>query len=448
MGVRNENSTSYVHIDEPNVLNIHKAMEYNAAGEPVLRVSGSGTSAYESSGNISGSTDAFGRLRVSQPVTLFDSSHRFSDNALWAEDNTGGGSSAFVANEGLVNLSVGAAANDEVIRETKKVFSYQPGKSLLVMNTFVMNSAKAGLRQRVGYFGADNGIYIEQDGTTINLVKRSKVTGSVVDTQVAQSNWNVDKLDGTGVSGINLDLSKAQIFWVDLEWLGAGSVRCGFVINGQFVVCHIFHHANIDASTYITTASLPIRYEITNTAGTAGASTLKQICSTVLSEGGYTLTGGVKDIQTPLATPYNLILVDTYYPVISIRLKSSRLDAVAILSGLSIIGLSNNTNYQWKIIKGGTTTGGAWISGGADCSVDYNITGTSFTGGGYTLAQGWFQGSNQGSTPANILKDALFKLQLERDTFTSTPYEMTLVVGCDNATSGVYAGLNWEEITR
>src|SRR5210317_587345 len=217
--------------------------------------------------NRSTSNDAFGRLRVSNPHTLFDSSLRYGDNTeKWSEsetDNSGNSGSAHNANEGLMDITVGESSGDSIIRETKRVFSYQPGKSLLVLNTFVMNSPKTYLRQRVGYFGAENGVYLEQDNNSIYIVKRSKVTGSVVNTRILQANWNVDALDGDGVSGYTLDLTKAQILWSDFEWLGVGSVRVGFVINGQFIPVHIFHHANTsDASydglsTYITTATLP-----------------------------------------------------------------------------------------------------------------------------------------------------------------------------------------------
>jgi len=166
-----------------------------------------------------------------------------------------------------------------------------------------MSPAKTGLTQRVGYYGADNGFYLEQAGSSVSFVKRSVVTGSLVNTSVLQTNWNGDKLDGSGPSGLTLDLTKAQILWMDLEWLGVGSVRMGFVINGQFILCHTFNHANIIASTYITTASLPLRYEIFNTAGTSGTSTLKQVCSTVISEGGYELRGKQQSIGTPITAP-------------------------------------------------------------------------------------------------------------------------------------------------
>ena len=397
---------------------------------------------YSNSPNI----DAFGRLRVSNPFTLFDSSHRFADNGLWSTATAVSGSATFNSSQGLVDLDVTAASGSEVVRETTKVFSYQPGKSLLVLNTFVMATAKAGLRQRVGYYGAANGYYLEQDGTTVSFVERSSVSGSLVNTPVAQASWNVDPMNGSGASGITLDLTKAQILFMDLEWLGVGTVRIGFVIDGNFYVCHKFQHANIIASTYITTASLPLRYEITNTAATSGASTLKQICSTVLSEGGYELNGLQQAIGIPINTPRTLGTAGTFYPVISLRLKAARLDGIIILTALSIMPISTG-NFNWQVVATGTTTGGAWVSAGANSSVEYNITGTTFAGG-RILASGFFNATNQGSSQIDLLKEALFKFQLERNGLTSTPFELTLIVASDSGSDTLVASMDWEEISR
>ena len=393
--------------------------------------------------------DSFGRLRVSEPFTLFDSSHRFDDNGLWSTSTATGGTSVFNTNQGLVDLNVTAASGSSVLRETIKVFSYQPGKSLLVLNTFVMSSAKAGLTQRVGYFGTGNGYYLEQAGTTVQLVERSSVTGAVVNTPVLQANWNGDKLDGTGPSGLTLDLSKSQILWSDFEWLGVGSVRMGFVINGQFIVCHTFHHANLLASTYITTASLAIRYEIFNTAGTTGSSTLKQICSTVISEGGYELKGSQQAVGTPITTPRTFAVAGTFYPIVSIRLQSTRLDAIVIATAISFLGLGNSKSYQWQVVNGAITSGGTWFNAPGDSSVEYNLTGTSVTGG-RILASGYINSSNQGSPSLDILKEALFANQLERNTFTSTAYELTFQVAVATVSGGesAYASIDWEEISR
>lgn len=393
------------------------------------------------------SSDAFGRLRVSEPMTLFDSSHRYTDNGLWSSATTGTASATFVANEGLVNLSVGTASGDQLLRETNKVFPYQPGKSLLIMSTFIMAAAKTNLRQRVGYFGNDNGFYIEKDGLSVYLVKRSLVTGSVTNTRVVQADWNQDKLDGTGPSKLTLNLDNAQILYIDMEWLGLGTVRMGFVINGVFVPAHSFHHSNLITTTYITTASLPLRYEITNTGATASTSVLKQVCSTVISEGGYELRGLQQAVGTPITASRSTLASGAFLPIVSLRLKSARLDGIVILTAISLLGDGNNSNYNWQVQANLTTTGGTWTSAGANSSVEYNLTGTAITAG-RILASGYFSSSNQSSQSIDILKEALFKFQLERNYFTSTPYELALVVAGGSSGQPVYGSMDWEEISR
>lgn len=392
--------------------------------------------------------DSFGRLRVSEPFTLFDSSHRYRDNGLWNTLDTIGGTAVFSANEGLVNLNVTSTGGSQVVRETAKVFSYQPGKSLLVFNTFVMAPAQTGLRQRVGYYGTDNGIYIQLRDNILSFVERSSVTGLVTESIVPQAVWNVDTLDGNGPSGITLDITKAQILFMDIEWLGEGTVRLGFVIDGVFILCHRFNHANLITSTYITTASLPLRYEITNE-GTATATTLKQVCSTVISEGGYELRGTQQAIGTPITTPKTFAVAGTYYPIVGIRLKSTALDAIVITTAVSLLGLGNGKNYAWRIVQSAITTGGSWVSAGVDSSVEYNLTGTSVTGG-RILAQGYVNSSNQGSPSINILKEAIFASQLERNTFTGTPFELVIEMAIDTTggTLGAYASIDWEEVSR
>ena len=160
--------------------------------------------------------DAFGRARSSEPFTLFDSFHRYKDNNKFATSNTAGANISYNANTSSVSMNVGTALNAEVVRETTLVFSYQPGKSLQIINTFVMGEAKDGLRQRVGYFGAENGVYLERLGDEIAFVVRSNANNTIVNDRVVQSSWNIDKLDGLGVSKKTLDLEKANIFFVDV----------------------------------------------------------------------------------------------------------------------------------------------------------------------------------------------------------------------------------------
>jgi hypothetical protein len=428
------NSTNYIHPQETNLLNLAKAMEYNVQGQPVLRTT---------SGASPASNDAFGRLRVSNPLTLFDSFHRYNDNGKINTYTNGTASAVANTNAGLIDCTVGTDSGDAVYRESTKVFSYQPGKSLQVLTTFCMAPGKTNLRQRIGYFDTSNGVFLEQDGTTLRFRIRSSVTGSIQYESVDQADWNVDPLDGSGESTITLDITKAQILFFDIEWLGVGSVRCGFVIDGQFILAHVFNHANIITGTYMTTACLPVRMELENTGPTESSSLYKQICTTVISEGGYALTGRPLSIGHTLSAPYVLATPNTVYPIFSMRLKSNRLGAIVLPKNYSV-GLTGNHNFRFMIIIGGTTTGGTWVDAGSSSSVEYNLTATSISGG--RIGE-WKQiiGSNQFAGVADVADP--FQYQLERNTFTDTASELTICLTTSGNNVNVYGAVNWEEIT-
>jgi hypothetical protein len=346
--------------------------------------------------------DAFGRARFSQPYTLFDSQNRYEKNDLFSETTATGGSVSYVANASTVNLEVTASSGSEVVRQTYRSFSYQPGKSLLVLNTFVMPTANANQRIRIGYFNTENGVFLERDGTAVYIVRRTYVTGSAVDTRVAQADWNGDKLNGTGDSGFTLDLTKAQIFWQDFEWLGVGSVRAGFVIDGQTIICHTFNNANNLTSVYMTTAMLPVRYEITNTGASTGA-ILKQICSTVISEGGYE-----KKVAPFVArmTAVNSSISTSFVPLVSIRLASGRTGAIVIPDGYNVLPTATSpTTFEIVLIKNATLTGASW--GATDSTnVERDISATALTGGTiiestYVLSSTLSQGQSSGGSDYN-----------------------------------------------
>ena len=394
--------------------------------------------------------DAFNRLKTSNPFTLFDSQHRYAMNDKWDTFGVTGGTATFVVNESVVNMTVGVTSGAKVTRETKRVFPYQPGKSLLVLNTFAFNTPKANLRQRVGYFGLTggatfgtpyNGIYLEQNGLTLSI---NLASGSLNQTTtVNQSSWNGDKFDGSGSSGRTLDVSKGNIFWVDIEWLGVGDVRTGFFVDGKPVVAHIFHNDNVHPTTYMTTASLPIRYELENTATTASSSTMKQICSSVQSEGGYEGFARRYNVTKNGSNPTTLTTQDTQYPMIALRLNSNRLDSAVVPSNLSVVleqtGSNKPDTVQYRILLNPTLTGNTW-STHFNGNVDYNVTATAVTGG-TDIIGGYI--SSSGVLDINSINN--FNFQLGRtqkgvsDTFVLT---MTPI----NDGAQVYCDLSWFEI--
>jgi len=320
-------------------------------------------------------TDAFGRLRASEPYTLFDSQNRFAIDSQFDTSTTGTGSTTFLTNEAAVSMAVTSGGVGSVVRQTYRSFPYQPGKGLLVLATMVMDgSTSANLTQRVGYFNTNNGVYFQRTGGVNSFTLRSYVTGSVSNARnVVQADWNGDKLDGTGASGLTLDVSKAQILWMDFEWLGVGSVRCGFVINGQYIVCHTFTNANEIANVYMTTAILPLRYEISTTTSAVAAS-MKQICASVISEGGYEQYsyGHIARRTTALAT-----IGTTFLPLVSIRLASGRGGAVVLPNRVQVLPTTSQ-NYEVALVKNATLTGASWVASSSS-SVEQDVSATAMS---------------------------------------------------------------------
>ncbi len=405
------------------------------------------------SGASNGVSDAFGRLRTSNPLTLFDSIFRYGDDTFkWNHtitNNSGLASVNHLSNQSTIALTIGTTSGDSIIRESKRVFAYQAGKSLLVLSTFKLATPMSGLRQRVGFFGANDGIYFSTEGTSNYFTIRSSTTGSVDDTseKVVQANWNEDTLDGSGdennPSGILLDISSTQILFIDIEWLGVGTVRVGFVIDGKFVSCHHFHHANSGFDkVYMKTSTLPLRYEITNTDTTSVSSTLNQICSTVMSEGGFEDRGRTTSVSNAL-TGKN-ISQSNYTPLVSIRLKSTNIDAVALPSFLEIFGLTNAA-YKWALIYGTSLTDASWQDPGNGSSVEYDISATACTyTNGRIVSEGFFVGSAKGGTAALGGADLPFTLQIGR-TIAGVSDIITLAALATTNNDKAVGVLTWSE---
>jgi len=385
--------------------------------------------------------DAFGRLRVSQPETLFDSQQRFGLDRSFVSNVASGGSLSFVTNQSSANLTVVNTLNSYAARESRYVFKYQPGKSQLAMMTLVMAPQSSGnLRQQVGYFGNDNGYFV-QLSDALYICERSNVTGTIVHSNVAQSAWNGDKLDGSGPSGITLDMTKSQIFFIDMEWLGVGPVRSGFVLNGQFIVAHTFRHANIVPRAYITTACLPVRYEIQALSASAPAtSNLTQICCTVASEAGFSEPLTLYSNLAPLPGTYT-----TWTPVISMRLDPTRLEAISLVKQVDLV-LSGSGTTQWAIWASSNVSGVSFTAPPNNGSVVIAQGGTMNVASSYQIASGIaINGAGTSSTGSTVELGNYFS-QIGRDSFAKVSDTITLAVYSPSGSPAGYALLSWHEM--
>lgn len=402
----------------------------------------------------SANNDAFNRMRVSEPFTLGDYKHVYGLDPNFIDFTLNGGTVTFQANQACARLTTSSNVNSRVVHQTKFYHHYMPGKSQLIFSTFNFYAATANVTKRTGYFDDNNGIFFEQTGNgTLNIVLRSYVSGVPVDTRIPQSQWNVDRCDGNGASNFNLLIEKTQLLFIDFQWLGVGRVRVGFSHNGQYIVAHEFNGDNNLTTVYMSNPNLPVRCEILNTGATTGGF-YDQICSTVISEGGYVEAGQDWAITNPTLRS---IAANATVPVLAIRLKSSfktYLNRMIVRAGhISLI--STDTNVKYRVIKlSGITnlTNGTWSDADTDSGVEYNSAATSFTGGD-EIDNGWVAASNQGNnraagTPSSNIPSSAKKNYIVQN-YDSTDSEIFVVVvtNLDATTpTNVGVGIQWREI--
>ena len=391
--------------------------------------------------------DSFARLRVSEPQTLFDSKQIHSNQALfWDDQETSGGGTASNWSQDTASsvMTVSATTAGTRIRQTFRRFNYQPGKSQLILITGTLNDSGggSGITRCMGMYDDNNGILLQDAEGTINIVKRSSITGSPVDTQIAQTDWNLDKMDGTGNSGVSLDLSKSQILIIDMEWLGVGRVRVGFVINGIPVYAHEFLHSNAVSGVYMSTPNLPLRYEIQND-GTGAASGIEHICTSVVSEGGAEDIG-INRCNGNGVTTISAAASGTVYALCGIRLNASNLDAVAKVISLSVMNTGNG-DYEWILIFNPTIAGTApTFNQETNSPVDFavGIAANTVTNGTPVIA-GYVKGGNQsGQSDASLETSQILGSKID-----GTQDEVWVCVRNVSGTCTMLASIAWREVS-
>jgi len=389
--------------------------------------------------------DAFGRARVSEPVNLLDIKQNF-DNApqFLLTSLIGAGTATFLVNQASTQMGVTAANGDSSIRQSIEYVPYQAGRSQLIFMTAVMGAIKANVRQRIGYFDANNGVFFEQNGTLRRVVVRTFTSGAAVDTAVNQASWNMDTLDGSGnaanPSNILLDTTKNQIFVFDFEWLGAGRIRFGFNINGQTIYVHQVLNANVITLPWSTTAALPVRWELVNTAATAGATTMLQTCAAVFSEGGSDSLGISAAATNALTPTFAATAVTnlTPTPIMSIRLKAAFNRAV-ISPVLFEVFITSLNSFIAEVFIGGTLSGGAAVVTSVSDAAEM-VTGNTLLTGGRRIAIAL--GSNQTRVAESVIQDAR-KVCAD---FAGTAELLTLVITPTSGNASFYGALTWKEI--
>lgn len=394
----------------------------------------------------SAAIDAFGRMRTSTPTTIWDSQFEYNLHPLYYEAVVGtNGTVSHNAAHSSADVNVTTDDGSTAILQSFEYFRYQPGKSQSISMTFLMAAATTGLDQRVGQFDVDNGFFLEQTGSTVNMVRRTKTSGSVVNNKTAQASWNVDVMDGTGPSGDTLDLTKVQILHIDYQWLSTGRIRYGFDIEGRVHYVHEELVANVLAVPSTTTANLPVRWELDTTQAIAGARTMEAICVSVTSEGGQELqTGHAFEFGREGATAAD----NTEELLIGIR-PATTLNSIAFrgkIVPLRMTLLVSGATCRWRLryVVLGDFTGASWQIPVTHSAVETDIASSAISGG--VIIDGGFMAAGQGNRFEGGTISILQRYPLTLDSDGTQRLALALTAEGVGGTTTVHSSLSWEEI--
>jgi hypothetical protein len=380
------------------------------------------------------------RLKVAPFQTVFFNTFQYGkETDVWDERVVGVGTATHNVSSSNIVMQVGSTAGSKVIRQTKQVMRYIPGRSATLAFAIRLDTPQVGIRRRFGLFDDNNGAYFEDDGGTYSYVLRSNTSGIVTETRVTRDNWNGEKFDGNGYTGVTADPTKQQMISINYEWYGAGIVEFAWLMKNETIPSHTFDNANTNDRVWCSTPFLPIRVEIENVTGVAGTHYMYQGSNSLIQEGEPEKLGTLVSIANPI-TGTTMTSANTFYPIVSIRLKSTQLSAVMLLRSLQA-ATNDNTNVYWKLLENATNTGGTWVDHPDPNSfMQYNITETATTGG-TTLLNGFVVGG--GAALINI--DDKAALQLGRSGIGTISDTYTLACASPNTNKAALAVLNWIE---
>jgi hypothetical protein len=398
---------------------------------------------------INQNMDATARLRTSSPLTLFEHSNQYGTNPYKFDTLTSGTGSitepSGMSSSGTVLSTGGTASGAQAVRATRSYMHYQTGKSLFVGSSFTFGTGATGCSQRIGYYDANNGVFLQQIGTALSLVIRSSSSGSPVDTTIAQASFNIDALNGSGPSGYTWLASGSQN--VRFDFLGSTSIRCYLYINGRYWLFHQMENQGTSQTSPVT-PNLTVRAEVVNTAAASATATLTVTNQSVLAEGSespfysatYSAGNGVTTI-TPTARR----------PLCSIRANTTGPLGTTTRNFGQIIPTSANMYTAGtvfvEVVYNPTLTGASFSAAGSESLALKDTSATALTGG-ITIATGFFTSAGGFlTTPSGAgFADISLQFPLVYSSLLNVQDTLSIVVtpiGTGAATAG---NLTWNEI--
>jgi hypothetical protein len=374
--------------DDENINDLEKAkFGKNANGDRFVRVS------------LDNTIDIFGRQSVANPATLIDYSGNgpFDEARYIATKFTGSGIAAKDANEPSIKLTTTTASGDEAIIQTRRSVHYFKGNAQSVIFTGRFSQLQENLRQRYGYFNENYGLFFEANGLDFRIVRRSKVTGSIVDHVIEQADWNGDTMDGSGdgnnPSGYTFDPTKESVFQIEFGWLGALGIRFYVFYGLQRITLHQESYSQIETLPYMDSGFNHIRMELTNTGTIAEASAMYSTCFSVQSGGEIDHPITTRMISTG-KTPVSLTTSEVI--VAGIRLNSNYISKSELKPyAFTVYASGGNNLVYYRVLYNPTLTSPTWAAG-SEGTYDV-LTNQPVFSGGSELKTGWLDSSKNAS---------------------------------------------------
>ena len=380
------------------------------------------------------------RLKTSPYQTVFFNTFQYGlETDVWDQRIVGIASATHNPDSSNITMSVGITTGSKIIRQTKQVMRYIPGRMASLSFAIKLDTPVVGIRRRFGLFNETDGFFFEDDGGEYSCVIRNTTAGITSDTKVARDNWNSEKLDGTGWSQYTADPTKIQMVNFDYEWYGAGQVRFNWIIGGEKINIQTVNTANEAVRPWSSTPFLPIRCELENVTGVAGTHYMYQGSNSLIQEGEPDKLG-VLISQATGVTGRTMASANTFYPIVSIRLKPGQLTGIVLPRSLQA-ATNDNTNVFWRLVENPTLTGANWVNhADPDAFTQYDLSATAMTGGRVLI-----NGFTVGGGSNLVLIDSMASLQLGRSGIGTVSDIYTLACASPNTNKAAIAALNWIE---
>lgn len=368
-----------------------------------------------------------------QPVAQITFPYNLNERLI-TSTTANGGTVTFSAPFAQINS--GTASNGQAILESVRKITYRAGIGVNCRFTAVFQSPDTNSRMIAGIGDANNGLFFGYNGTTFGVLRRS----AAADDWIAQTAWNVDKMDGTGASAMILNPAKGNVFQIKFQWLGFGQLSF-YIENpetGFFVLVHRYKWANANTNVSLQVPSFPFSIRVTNTGSTTNK-TIQVPSIAVQYEGSNDLVGLLNSQVNQISTAG----ITAYVPTA----------ILAVQNKLSVFGGSNNnrsqvyiktfsvSNASSKSLRFGLLLDPTSIASATYSDIDANTSVVSYSNNGGTITGGYSIYST------SLAPNGSIDIDLDRLNILLSPGEIIVLyyTTYQNTTGNAEGAMTWGE---